>query len=295
MEPESTNTIIRQAFGNSIPKIQFNSGVFKQLLVNWIVNCHISFRQVEQPSFRLLLSYLASVSASYTSIPKSLLKSGNTVRAWTMQLYSIQKQALIKLLESCHLIHFTFDLWSSPNHLSLLGLVGHWINADGKACHRLLGLRRLYGAHTGENQSQIVLTLLQEYFLVKKVGYFILDNNTALSCLFAKLNEIGVIFNPEESRLRYIGHVINLVVKAFLYGYEVEKDALLEASSSIWRKRGPYGKLRNVITYICWSPQRREEFTLITQEALPEETAFQPIAANLTRWNSDFKALKRAL
>ena len=215
-------------------------------------------KMFDQPSFRLLLSYLASVSASYTSIPKSLPKSGNTVRAWTMQLYSIQKQALIQLLESCHLIHFTFDLWSSPNHLSLLGLVGHWINADGKACHGLLGLRRLYGAHTGDNQSQIVLTLLQEYFLVKKVGYFTLDNaanDTALSCLSAKLNEIGVTFDPEESRLRCIGHVINLVVKAFLYGYEVEEDALLEASSSIWRKRGPYGKLRNVITYICWSPQ----------------------------------------
>jgi len=56
-----------------------------------------------------------------------------------------------------------------------------------------------------------------------------------------------------------------------------------------------HGKLRNIITYICWTPKRREEFAKITQEAQPEETAFQPIAANLTRWNSDFKALKRAL
>jgi len=64
---------------------------------------------------------------------------------------------------------------------------------------------------------------------------------------------------PKESRLRCIGHVINLVVKAFLYGHafveqtgvESEEDALLEASLSTWRKRGPYGKLRNVIAYIC--------------------------------------------
>jgi len=43
-----------------------------------------------------------------------------------------------------------------------------------------------------------------------------------------------------------IGHVINLVVKAFLYGYEfveetgveIEEDALLEASLSTWRNEG---------------------------------------------------------
>ena len=83
MEPESSNSIIRQAFGNSLPRIRFNSDVFKQLLVQWIVLCHISFRQVEQPSFCLLLSYLASISATHTSIPKSLPMSGNTVRTWT--------------------------------------------------------------------------------------------------------------------------------------------------------------------------------------------------------------------
>ncbi|RPB28790.1 hypothetical protein L211DRAFT_763439, partial [Terfezia boudieri ATCC MYA-4762] len=72
------------AFGNSLPKIQFNSNVFKQLLIQWIVCCHISFHQVEQPSFRLLLNYLTAVSASYTAIPKSLPRSSNTVRTWTM-------------------------------------------------------------------------------------------------------------------------------------------------------------------------------------------------------------------
>jgi len=190
IEPEASNSIIRQAFSNSIPKIQFNSEVFKQLFVQWIILYHISFRQVEQPSFWLLLSYLTSVSASSTSISKSLPKSGNTVRAWAMQLFSEQKWALIRLLELPHVVHFTFDLWSSPNHLALLGLVAHWINLEGRTCCILLGLRKMCGAHTGETQSQVVLTLLQEYFLVEKVGYFMLDNasnnDTALACLSKK-------------------------------------------------------------------------------------------------------------
>jgi len=61
--------IIQQAFGNSTPKIQFNPDVFKQLLVQSMVSSNISFWQVEKPSFRLLLSYLAAITASYTAIP----------------------------------------------------------------------------------------------------------------------------------------------------------------------------------------------------------------------------------
>jgi len=207
-------------------------------------------------------SHLTSVSASYTSISKSLPKSGNTVRAWTMQLFSEQKRALIRLLESPHVVHFTFDLWSSPNHLAILGLVAHWINLEGRACHALLGLRKMCGAHTGENQSQVVLTLLQEYFLVEKVGYFTLDNasnnDTALACLSKKLQDMGIVFDARGSRLRCIGHVINLVVKAFLYGYEFVEDiqdqnSTTAGSSESWRKRVPYGKLQNIITYICWT------------------------------------------
>ena len=53
--------------------------------------------------------------------------------------------------------------------------------------------------------------------------------------------------------------------------------------------------MRNIITFITCTPQRREEFAKLTQEALPNETAFSPIIANQTRWNSDFKAIKRAL
>ncbi|RPB21008.1 hypothetical protein L211DRAFT_756219, partial [Terfezia boudieri ATCC MYA-4762] len=115
---------------NSIPRIQFNSNIFKQLLIQWIVLCHISFRQVEQLSFCLLLSYLSSISTSYTAIPQCLPCSGTTVCNWTMQLFLQQKQALIQLLESHYILHFSFNLWTSGNHLVLLELVAYWINKD---------------------------------------------------------------------------------------------------------------------------------------------------------------------
>ena len=300
-------SIIARAFGATTPRINFNIDIFKQILIQWIVTCHISFNQVQEPSFRLLLSYLTSVSSSHIAIPRALPKSGNTIRTWLMHFYSEHKNMLISYFTSINIVHFTFDLWSSPNHMSLLGLTGHWVGQNGQLCHALLGLRRLHGAHTGENQSRIVFSIIQEYNLIHKVGYFTLDNasnnDKALACLAMTLEEEGVSFNHVESRLRCLGHVINLVVKVFLYGIDLELNTNNREAESentqeniqMWRGRGPYGRLRNVITFICWTPQRREEFSTISKEQSPNDPAFQPIAANQTRWNGDFLAIKRAL
>lgn len=73
-------------------------------------------------------------------------------------MFTQQKAIPILSLENIHMVHFTFDMWSSPNNLSLFGLTGHWIAEDGHVAHALLGLRHLHGAHTGENQCGIVFT-----------------------------------------------------------------------------------------------------------------------------------------
>lgn len=140
-----------------------------------------------------------------------------------------------------------------------------------------------------------------------------------LICLYSNITNIiikGINFNPRSQRLRCFGHIINLVVKAFSYGKDPIADnsinpdtmlkdldidnAILRGMSDVeqvlyWRKRGPYGRLRNIITYICWTPQRRQEFAALTREHCPDIKVFAPIAANTTRWNGDFRAIRRAL
>ena len=303
----TSDSPLMKSFNLSTEKLHFNFDMFQKLLINWIVHCHISFRQVEEPSFRLLLHYLSASSPLYSAIPRALPKSGNTVKMWILNSYTSQKSALIDSLANIQTVHFTFDLWTSPNHLSLLGLSGHWISNDGEICHALLGLKRLSGRHTGGNQCQIVFNILQEFKLLSKIGYFTLDNATnndkALALLSKMLETHHISFNPTTSRLRCLGHVINLVAKVFLYGTDNEvevtnSDDLEEESIKQlrqWRKRGPYGRLRNIITYICWTPQRRDEFSTIAHTSFPNDTAFQPIASILTRWNSDFLAIQRAL
>ena len=57
---------------SSIPILDFAQ--FKEFLIHWIVNKHISFSQVENEDFRNLLLYLNSQLGSH------LPSSGNTIR-----------------------------------------------------------------------------------------------------------------------------------------------------------------------------------------------------------------------
>jgi len=62
---EHGQVLIETAFGKTRPQVAFNSDLFRDLLLRWIVQYHISFREVEQSSFCVLVRYLlACVSSS---------------------------------------------------------------------------------------------------------------------------------------------------------------------------------------------------------------------------------------
>jgi hypothetical protein len=110
--PDTTD-ILQRAFQNSAPRVSFNDHIFRDLLLRWIVICNVSFIQVEAMPFRLLLSYLCSVTSSHTAIPRTLPRSANTIRAWVMDSFQEQRNLLIQefstIPEYLH-VHFSFDL-----------------------------------------------------------------------------------------------------------------------------------------------------------------------------------------
>jgi len=208
-------------------------------------------------------------------------------------------------------VHFTLDLWTSPNHRAFLGVVGHWISGDGKLHGTLLGLRRFHGSHTGVNQAQHFWEVVKLYELETKVGYFTLDNasnnDTTLTQVGVYLAELGIEFNPTERRLRCFGHVINLVVKAFLWGLNTEVLEGLASRNSTegdgqeiielmeWRREGPMGKLRNICVWICRTLQRRDGFTnKVRSHGSIGSHATLPLVGSITRWGGDYDSLKRA-
>lgn len=87
-----------------------------------------------------------------------------------------------------------------------------------------MGLRPLEGHH-GHEIADAVLPVIKTFEIEDKLGAFQMDNasnnDTALSALAASIPGMNV----KESRLRCFGHIVNLVVKAMLYGdSSLQKD-----------------------------------------------------------------------
>jgi hypothetical protein len=206
-------------------------------------------------------------------------------------------------------IHFSFDMWSGPNHHAYQAVVGHWLDEECKLHAALLSLHRFEGAHTGVNQADHVWNTLQAYEIEHLVGKFNVDNatnnDTALQDIARRLTAGGYpTIDPIADRLRCFGHVLNLAVKALLWGSNVEafEDAHvgLELNDAVaaqveWRKKGPLGKLHNIVEYIRKTPQRLDRFAEQIVLSHPDETVHTLKVGNITRWSSDYEAIGRAL
>ena len=185
---------------------------------------------------------------------------------------------------------------------------------------RLYYLKSLYSK---ENIAEAIIAIIKTYKIISKIGYFVLNNagsnNTCVSAIIERLN---IKDTKEHRRLRCLGHVLNLSVKAILFGENpevFEKDittaAILgdeKAALRHWRSKGALGKLHNVINYIRLTPQRREDFLAKARKGVKElepmtetkghldedletKDPLIPIQDNDTRWNSWFLMIRRAL
>jgi hypothetical protein len=61
-----------------------------------------------------------------------------------------------------------------------------------------------------------------------------------------------------------------------------------------WKKRGPIGKLHNIVVFIRRSPQRREAFLRVAQ-ADDEFKKLMLKQDNATRWNSVYAIIDKAM
>lgn len=161
--------------------------------------------------------------------------------------------------------------------------------------------------------------MISQYQIENRVGYFTPDNasnnSTALHSIQSQLNRYKSPYSYSSidkdfiNNFRYIrcyGHVLNLIVKVFLYGKsssnfmkgKAEKQMMDQENEQLedWRKVGPLGKLRNITIWIDGSSQRSEAFCNVVASLLGKiKNARRMILGNVTRWTGDFDGLERAL
>ena len=299
-----------------VPIVKDAGSLFKLTLIKWVIDANVSLAAVENRLFRQLLELTALGSNTISE----LVPTADSIRTWILNEFLARKADIKRQLveESRSKIHLSFDLWTSPNSMSIMAVVAHYLDKDFVNRSRLIALRRLQGPHSGENMAILLLKIVREFEITDRIGYFTIDNAESNDvCLTIFLNTIlpdATEAEIQERRLRCWGHVLNLAAKAFLFGkdadaFEMEDNTYTtlrreREQLEAWRKQGPVGKLRNIVVFIRRSTQRRELFKRISNREVDDidglllnEDAknLGVIQDNKTRWNSTYLMINRAL
>ena len=275
----------------------WTQAVSDNLLMRLIVHENLPFRLVESPHLRALLLY----QRPSIQIPKS----ADTARGWAITDYGKTKSQVRELLKNALTsVHLSIDGWTSPQQtMAVLGIIAHFVGANGRLYGIVLGFEELDGPHSGNNMAESVLKVVEDYGITSSVGYLVMDNASSNDTLAQELGCRLVLPNWtwEERRLRCFGHVVNLSVRSFWFGERTSKargkDVLemiivdreeKESDEGRWREMGPWGKIHNICNYIRSSTQRRKAFTKV---GAPKMVTGE----NATRWNTGYMMVTSAL
>jgi len=160
----------------------------------------------------------------------------------------------------------------------------------------LLGLRLVAG-HSGDDQFDVLLPLLQDYDIVRKLRAIVGDNSSTNDTLCRAIEtylkrEEDLQWSATQWRVRCIGHIINLAVQGFLFHNSISAKELklyneleergeledIEEVKQKFRLLGPLGQLHNIIVDIRSSANRTAEFVALAARMVPLD--------NCIRWNS---------
>ncbi|GKU14105.1 unnamed protein product, partial [Fusarium langsethiae] len=152
--------------------------------------------------------------------------------------------------------------------------------------------------------AKVLSTVIDFYDVSPIIGFFMMDNAASNDVCIQELAEQYPTIN-RESRLRCVGHMLNIIVKALLFGKGVSKlEKQLRAASDderfeIWRKQSCIGKLHNFCVWINRSDQRRERLKQYILRAYDEGSIEHLYTRVLVdggiRWNSVYSMIERAL
>lgn len=264
------------------------------------------FSIAEEAELQSIFDYLnPSASARKANITHT------TVREKIIAAFEQHKQTVVDVLRKAPgLIHMSFDGWRSGNRHALYGICCFYRDEGNKPCKITLGLPEVSTKHTGPNIAAEILDVIDSYQIQYKISYFTLgnakNNDTAMEIIGAELGFVG-----SRRRGRCFGHILNVSAKAILFGHDAEAferrisggEPLTEAEHHMWHKKGPGGKLHNLVVAIHGPDLLTGMLRSIQEKAFakssdPQLNTRKPldvILDNGTRWLSQLYMIRRAL
>jgi hypothetical protein len=205
-------------FEAQVLKNVLNKSVIEKTLTTMIVELNLPFRMVEAPIFHTFCHCLNpqvnhQITTSHSEVGRKIEDM------WCTEKDIVRK----KLQSSLSRIHISLDIWTSPNKILFLGICAHFIECETEKLFKaLLGLCPV-GSHGAKDQFDVLIPLLEDYGITRKLGCIMGDNHGANDklCRFISnflFEKEKIAWDPLHHRMRCNGHIINLAVQAFLFG-----------------------------------------------------------------------------
>jgi len=149
----------------------------------------------------------------------------------------------------------------SLNAHAIIGVVGHFVNKDGRRCHVVLGLYKIIGKYTSKNMAGVLIDLFRDYRIAGNIRYFIADNaelnNTCIKAILYALY-LNILVKLRKGRqLYYFSYITNLCAQAFIIRSNTEgvyKELVrayheidFKKVKELWKKHRAVGLLHNLI------------------------------------------------
>ena len=146
--------------------------MINEALFTLIVVQNLLFSLVEWPEFHTLCQALNSqcegvITTAHSTVTKKLRES------WTNHK-DVVRRDLQSVVSN---IYISLDIWTSPNRHLLLAICAHYTTYLLQRQKALLALP-LVGSHSGQSQFNVLLSVLQDYDVVQKLGAIVTDNAT---------------------------------------------------------------------------------------------------------------------
>jgi hypothetical protein len=213
-------------------------------------------------------------------------------------------QLKMELASTCRSIALSLDAWTSSNHISIIGIIGHWLTPDFIYKGRVLEFAELRGTHSGENIAQVVFSMLQELNLQQKLLTITGDNASNNEAMVLFLHDLLKTQCPEpqflglDSYIRCLAHILNLIVKDILRA--LQSGTIHEAleicnhlDDQDLSTETALSRIRILAIWISRSNQRRASWISVCA-LMKLSGRYIPCDVD-TRWNSTFLMLDTAL
>ncbi|KAK0384767.1 hypothetical protein NLU13_7245 [Sarocladium strictum] len=302
---------IQGFFSSNLPKRPKNDyseeGVINRVLLFLIEN-NLSFNSLGSDSFKALIRYL---NPDIPIINRSKLKTSLNA------LFTTELTKLNQLLEANNKSYgsfsLTFDIWTSRNSYSFLGIIATFLDDDFNLHYRLIAFNTLTEAHTGTYIYSQFKEAIQPYSGIEVSNIFSFtrdnasNNNTFIEAFKDHYSELS--YKEFTRDIRCIAHIINLVAQEILRDYLASENTEIELSLYI-RSQSQYeepdlttsniiNRLRRLASLIKYSQEPRKLLLEGLERAKKEgnlEHKKTTIPLDMpTRWNSTYYMIESTL